>query len=103
MRGVFAVALVLVSAALLPTPTAGQQGGSAGGQEPSGYAFELGRNYPNPFDAETRVPFDLYEGAFPEARPAIVTMRIFNILRQYVASPTALGHPAGDGTPVVDL
>ena len=30
-------------------------------------------------------------------------MRIFNILRQYVASPTTLGHPAGDGTPVVDL
>ena len=103
MRGVFALALVLVSAALLPQPAAGQQGGSAGGQEPGGYAFELGRNYPNPFDAETRVPFDLYEGALPEGRPAIVTMRIFNILRQYVASPTTLGHPAGDGTPVVDL
>jgi hypothetical protein len=30
-------------------------------------------------------------------------MRIFNLLRVYVASPTATNHPVGDGVPVMDL
>ncbi len=104
MRRSLGVILVLLSAALLPESALGQQLGAAvGAQQEPGSGFELGRNYPNPFNADTRIPFDLFEGAFPEGRPANVTIRIFNILRQYVASPTALGHPAGDGTPVVDL
>lgn len=104
MRRSLGVTLVLISAVLLPESVSGQQVGVAVGaqQEPES-GFELGRNYPNPFNPDTRIPFDLFEGVFPEGRPANVTIRIFNILRQYVASPTALGHPAGDGTPVVDL
>lgn len=104
MRRSLGVVLVLVSAAFLPGTASGQQVGTdVGVQQDAGYGFELGRNYPNPFASETRIPFDLFEEAFPEGRPANVTIRIFNILRQYVASPTALGHPAGDGTPVTDL
>ena len=104
MRRSLGVTLVLISAVLLPQAVFGQQVGVAVGapQEPES-GFELGRNYPNPFNPDTRIPFDLFEGVFPEGRPANVTIRIFNILRQYVASPTALGHPAGDGTPIVDL
>ena len=104
MRRSLGVTLVLIFAVLLPESVSGQQVGVAVGaqQEPES-GFELGRNYPNPFNPDTRIPFDLFEGVFPEGRPANVTIRIFNILRQYVASPTALGHPAGDGTPVVDL
>ncbi len=104
MRRSLGVTLVLLSAAFLPHTALGQQvGATVGAQQEPESGFELGRNYPNPFNPDTRIPFDLYGNAFPEGRPANVTIRIFNILRQYVASPTALGHPAGDGTPVVDL
>jgi hypothetical protein len=65
--------------------------------------FQLGINYPNPFNPDTRIPFDLFEKVFVDGRPATVTIRIFDILRQYVASPTALAHPAGDGAVVLDL
>ena len=104
MRRSLGVTLVLISAVLLPESVSGQQVGVAVGaqQEPES-GFELGRNYPNPFNPDTRIPFDLFDGVLPEGRPANVTIRIFNILRQYVASPTALGHPAGDGTPIVDV
>jgi hypothetical protein len=65
--------------------------------------FRLGSNYPNPFKPDTRIPFELHESLFVEGRPVIVSIRIYDIVAQYVASPTALGHPAGDGTLVVDL
>ena len=104
MRRSLGVTFVLISAVLLPESVSGQQVGvDVGAQQEPESGFELGRNYPNPFNPDTRVPFDLFGGVFPEGRPANVTIRIFNIFRQYVASPTALGHPAGDGTPVVDL
>jgi hypothetical protein len=104
MRRSLGVALVLVSAVLLPTSVFGQQGGATvGGRQDTTSGFDLGTNYPNPFRSETRIRFDLYDEAFPEGRPARVTIRIFNIIGQYVASPTALGHSAGDGTPVIDL
>lgn len=104
MRRSLGVTLVLVSAALLPEGALAQQGGATvGGRQDATSAFELGSNYPQPFRSETRIPFDLYDEAFPEGHPARVTIRIFNIIGQYVASPTALGHPAGDGTPVIDL
>lgn len=52
---------------------------------------------------DTRIPFELHEQAFPEGRPAVVSMRIYNVLRALVATPTTLAHPAGDGTMVTDL
>ncbi len=96
--------LVLILALALPDPLHGQQGGVlVGDREEPETGFALGSNYPNPFRAETRIPFQLFDDLFAEGRPAVVTLRIFDILRQYVASPTTLGHPAGDGTPVIDL
>lgn len=104
MRRSICVALVLLSATLLPRAGQAQQvGASVGVQQAQDTGFHLGPNYPNPPNPETRFPFDLYEDLFTEGRPAIVTIRIFNVLRQYVASPTALGHPAGDGAEVVNL
>jgi hypothetical protein len=103
MRRSLGVTLVLISAALLPEVLLGQTEAAIGAQQEPESGFVLGTNYPNPINPDTRIPFDLFESIFPEGRPANVTIRIFNILRQYVASPTALGHPAGDGAPVIDL
>jgi hypothetical protein len=64
--------------------------------------FTLGQNYPNPFNPETRIPFELHEGLFADGGTAIVSIHIFNVLVQPVASPTALNHPAGQA-PLVDL
>ncbi len=64
--------------------------------------FTLGQNYPNPFNPETRIPFDLLEVLFTDGGTAVVSVRIYNVLQQFVASPTALSHPSGRA-PLVDL
>ena len=87
-------------------------GGFAGGleaQEPPGgppraeSGFELEQNYPNPFNPETRIPFTLNEGLFEDGEGVTVSVRIFNILQQFVAAPVALGYPGGEGLPLMQL
>ena len=70
------------------------------GEQESG--FILGQNYPNPFNPETRISFDLLEVLFSDGGRAIVSVRIYNVLQQFVATPTALSHPSGQA-PLVDL
>jgi hypothetical protein len=65
--------------------------------------FSLGQNYPNPFNPETRIPFELYEDLFVDGRPVLVSVRIYNVLQQFVAAPTALRHFTAEGLPVIDL
>ncbi|MDH5760156.1 MAG: hypothetical protein OEZ65_11255 [Gemmatimonadota bacterium] len=65
--------------------------------------FSLEQNYPNPFNPETTIPFTLGEDLFVDGRPVVVSLRIFNLLQQVVAVPVALGHPSGEGTPVLQL
>ena len=65
--------------------------------------FRLEQNYPNPFNPETRIPFELSESLFSEGETATVSMRIFNILQQFVAAPVALGFPGGEGLPMLQL
>jgi hypothetical protein len=103
MRHLRCVMLVLLSAILLPGVLEAQQGSTAAQRGAPEHGFRVLQNYPNPFRGETRIPFELHDAAFPEGRPAVVSVRIYNVLREYVASPTALAHPAGDGVPVVDL
>lgn len=57
--------------------------------------FRLEQNYPNPVNPETWFPFVLEESLFTEADSGVVTIRIFNILRQTVAIPVAVDHPNG--------
>jgi hypothetical protein len=103
MRRIMCVVCILFSAAILPAALDAQQGGlTAPGGEPE-HGFRVLQNYPNPFTTDTRIPFELHAAAFPEGRPAVVSMRIYNVLRVLVATPTTLGHPVGDGTPVTDL
>ena len=71
------------------------------GKQDSG--FRLEQNYPNPFNPETKIPFVLYEDLFVDGRPAVVSVRIFNVLQQFITAPTALNHPNGEGVPVIEL
>lgn len=65
--------------------------------------FTLEQNYPNPFNPETRIPFILSADLFEGGHQPVVTIRIFNILQQVVAIPTALRHPLGEGVRVANL
>ena len=75
-------------------------GGAPGGEPERG--FILGDNYPNPFNPETRIPFDLLEGLFSDGGTAVVSIRIYNVLQQFMAAPIALSHPMGQA-PLIDL
>lgn len=68
-----------------------------------GSGFQLEQNYPNPFNPETTIPFTLGEELFVEGRPVVVSLRIYNILAQLVASPVALRHPSGEGVELNQL
>ena len=101
MRRAFCVGVVLLLAGLvMPSQALGQETDPPGTRD-SG--FRLGQNYPNPFNPETRIPFELGESLFESGRPVRVTLRIYNVLQQLVAVPTALNHPQGNGVPVEDL
>ena len=93
--GVLSVLLCLVCAPAMVHAQDAQTGQANG--------FQLGRNYPNPFNPETTIPFTLGEELFVDGRPVVVSIRIFNILSQVVAYPDALGHPSGQGIPVDQL
>jgi hypothetical protein len=68
---------------------------------------ELGQNYPNPFDIDTRIPFVV--GAPPECREPgrlhRVTVRVYNILLQLVAVPVLQGGggSVADGQPLENV
>jgi hypothetical protein len=64
--------------------------------------FTLGQNYPNPFNPETKIPIQLGDVLFADGGTAVVSVRIYNVLQQFVATPTALNHPSGQ-TPLLDL
>lgn len=65
--------------------------------------FKLEQNYPNPFNPETRIPFVLGESLFEDGEPPTVSIRIYNILLQFVASPKAIAVPGGEGLPLLQL
>lgn len=104
-----AVLLVLLLARILVSPDVfAQQTDSTAVQDPPSQTEEvrgvaLEQNYPNPFRDETRIPFVLGEGLFQDGQPVVVTVRIYNVLRQMVAVPTALDHPTAAGLPAQDL
>ena len=102
MRRTLGVLLLSVLFGLAPGISAQGPPGDASPAEGQGRGFTLGQNYPNPFNPETRIPFDLNEVLFADGGTAVVSVRIYNVLQQFVASPTALSHPSGQA-PMVDL
>jgi hypothetical protein len=100
MRRFNCVLFVLLSIVGFATSASAQQVRPTGKQD-SG--FNLEQNYPNPFNPETTIPFVLGDELFTEGRPVIVSVRIFNVLQQFITAPTALNHPHGEGVPVLNL
>ena len=52
---------------------------------------QLGRNYPNPFNPETTIPFTLDQSLWTGGKDPVVSLRIYNILAQLVAVPILQG------------
>jgi hypothetical protein len=103
MGRIWGVLIVLLSSFGLVTGAAAQDPTRPVGRE--AIEFSLEQNFPNPFRAgsPTRIPMVLGESLFSEGGRVIVSLRVYNVLQQPVAIPTAIGHPAGDGAPVLDL
>jgi hypothetical protein len=82
-----ALAIVLT---LVFMPRVGAAQGTAARKEP---AVKIGQNYPNPFNPETWIPFTI--GDVPAcsegSRQYKVSVRIYNILMQQVATPIIQG------------
>jgi len=51
----------------------------------------LCRNYPNPFNPETFIPFRLDGDLFTSGQKPVVSIRIYNVLAQLVAVPILQG------------
>ena len=100
MRRQCCVFLVLLFLYGLMNTASAQAVGSSGEQE---NGFHLEQNYPNPFNPETKIPFILNEDLFGDGRSVVVSVRIYNVLQQFIATPTALNHPRGEAVPVTDL
>lgn len=57
----------------------------------AGAQVSLGRNYPNPFNPETWIPFQVPEALFTVDHRPVVSLRIYNVLAQLVAIPILQG------------
>ncbi len=103
MRRVLSVFVVLLAVSGFAASLSAQEVVPANPLERQESDFRLEGNYPNPFNPETTIPFVLDEDLFSDGGSVMVTMRVFNILQQYIATPTALNHPGGDRTPIQEL
>ena len=103
MRRGSCVGVILLALGILSVPLHGQDAGGGARQGDRERGFRLEQNYPNPFNPTPRSRSSSRRKSSRDGRPAIVTIRIFNILQQLVAVPTALNHPHGNGVPVMDL
>jgi hypothetical protein len=86
-----ALLLVLVLGAFMPSRSAAQGTSTqtGGGQ---GAGLQLGQNYPNPVNLDTRIPFDIdSQGCTDAGRQHRVSLRIYNLLAQQVAVPVLQG------------
>lgn len=102
------VLLVLLLARVVASPeVSAQQTDSTAAQQETRQGevrgVTLEPNYPNPFSRDTRIPFVLGADLFEDGRPVVVTLRVYNLLHQLIAIPTALDHPSGAGQPVQEL
>lgn len=102
-RAVRAVGVLLLAWIAVTPHARGQGADSLGLQQPEARGLQLEQNYPNPLNPDTRIPFVLGERLFQDGGSVVVTLRVFNVLRQLVAIPVALDHPTEGQRPVLEL
>ena len=87
--------LVLALGALVPAALSAQD--TTQTQRRPRSAGGLDQNYPNPFNPETRIPFSVgdYPTCKEPSRRYRVTLRIYNLLAQQVATPILLSGSSG--------
>ena len=91
MRRMFCVGLVLFFAAgLSPEWTFGQRNPARD------HGSQLIQNDSSPSNPPDTLSFTVRDEDVAEGKPAVVSLRIFNVLEQFVASPKALNHPLGE-------
>lgn len=92
MKHLWVALIVLALSAFMPGDLSAQGVSTQTGRA-SGAGMELGQNYPNPFIAETRVPFSVGDGAgcSDPSRLYRVSLRVYNVLAQPVAVPVLQG------------
>ncbi len=90
-----ALFIVLVLGVFMPSRSAAQ-GTSTQTGEGQGAGLQLGQNFPNPVNQDTRIPFVVgdAQGCTDPGRQHRVSLRIYNLLAQQVAVPVLQG---GDG------
>jgi hypothetical protein len=93
MRRSISVGIVLLVAALV-IPSSGVEAQQTGGGRPP--KAQLGKNYPNPFNPTTTIPFTLPAELFEGGKSVVVTIRIKDVIGRPVAYPAALNHEAGN-------
>ena len=91
--------LVLALGALVPAALSAQSSGPPPAEQPRQRPANggLDQNYPNPFNPETRIPFTVgdYPACTDPTRMYRVTLKIYNLLAQQVATPQLVG---GEGS-----
>lgn len=85
----FRWAALLAVLTLTLTPQFAKAQGSTAGQAKRP-AVKLGQNFPNPFNPETRIPFEVGCSNDPSQQYK-VSVRVFNLLAQFVAIPVLQG------------
>ena len=106
MRHSLAVLLVLLLAQVVVSPeTFAQRTDSTDaalptlGQQEEVRGVSLEQNYPNPFRTETRIPFVLGADLFEDGRSVVVSVRVYNIIGQHIASPVVVDNVFAAGQP----
>ena len=101
--------LVLALGALVPAALSAQTTSPPPTQPPRQRPASGGleQNYPNPFNPETQIPFTVgdYPTCSDPSRTHRVTLRVYNLLAQQVATPVLVGGEAGveGGRPIESL
>lgn len=103
-RSLVALGTVLALGVFMPDVAAAQDKSTRSSRP----GMSLGQNWPNPFNPETNIPFSV--GDAPQCTASAgkqyrVSLRIFNLLPQHVATPVIKGGAGGvsGGQPLENL